>query len=114
MLGISRKPVADGLRVAGRRLAGQIAVQQEIATLVVGVHAPITGQGRPDPQAYAACRALPRRIIRTPPSAVRGTTPTPPRRPSPGPWAECGRRTSEGWRGRWAASRRSRLATRRW
>src|SRR6266496_3981283 len=77
MLGISRKPVAYGLRVSGRRLAGQIAVQQEIATLVVGVHAPITGQGRPDPQAYAACRALPRRIIRTPPSAVRGTTPTP-------------------------------------
>src|SRR5256886_14743971 len=84
MIGVFREPVADGLRVAGRRLAGQIAVQQEIEALFVGVHAPITGQGRPDPQAYAAFRALPRRITRTPPAAGRGTAPTPPRPRPPG------------------------------
>src|SRR5206468_2898496 len=48
--GVLREPLLHGLRVASRRLAGQVAVQQEVEALVLEVHTLITGQAGPDPQ----------------------------------------------------------------
>src|SRR5205807_8276887 len=50
VLGVIREPLLHGLRVSGRRLAGQVAVQQEIETLVFGSHTAITGQTGTNPQ----------------------------------------------------------------
>jgi len=50
VLGVIREPPPHSLRVYGRRLAGQVAVQQEIETVVFDVHALITGQPHSNPQ----------------------------------------------------------------
>ena len=47
---VFREPPPHGLRVYGRCLAGQVAVQQEIETLVFDAHVLITGQSPPNPQ----------------------------------------------------------------